>query len=109
MSRQYHERIEVQLGEPVQVQLLESAARASSCPVIPMAFIWRGRLHQVRTVVAQWTQRLPWWRTVWEDETEQQVLEHRVWRVEASAGIAAGTGVYDLAQGQHWQLIRVAD
>lgn len=109
MSRQYHERIEVQLGEPVQTRLSESAARASSGSVVPTAFIWRGRVHLVRAVVAQWTQRLPWWRTVWEDESEQQVLEHQVWRVEASAGITSGTGVYDLAQAEHWQLIRVAD
>ena len=42
------------------------------------------------------------------------VLDHErtVWRVEASAGRAFGSGVYDLSQGEtpeSWRLLRVAD
>lgn len=109
MSRQYHERIEVQIGEPIQARLCESAVRAGPVESVPTAFLWRGRVHVVREVIAHWTQRLPWWSTAGAEEKAQQVLEQQVWRVEASAGVTADTGVYDLASGQHWQLIRIAD
>lgn len=37
-------------------------------------------------------------------------LEQQVWRVEASAGQALGTGVYDLGRSAtRWQLLRVSD
>lgn len=111
MSRQYHERVEVQVGDPLLGRLPESAERLGAGGAVPTAFIWRGRVHVVHAVVAHWTQRLPWWRSAWEDEDTavQQVLEHRVWRVEASAGRHQGIGVYDLAEGEHWQLVRMAD
>lgn len=109
MSRQYDERIEVQVGEPLLGRLPESVELSDAGAEVPTAFLWRGRVHVVRAVVAHWTQRLPWWRSAWEDSCAPQVLEHRVWRVEASAGRSQGTGVYDLAQGEHWQLVRVAD
>ncbi|HKJ12109.1 MAG TPA: DUF6504 family protein [Ornithinimicrobium sp.] len=113
MGRQYHERIEVRCGEPMWGSWSSAAARSSSGPgptdATPTAFVWRGRLHVVRAVVAQWTQRLPWWQAAGQDTTSARALEQQVWRVEASVGSMSGTGVYDLAHGEHWRLLRVAD
>lgn len=113
VSRQYHEPVEVQVGEPVGGRLEESAIRLGIGDTVPTAFLWHGRVHVVRAVVDHWTQRLPWWRRAWEDtaltETGVSVLEHTVWRVEATAGRSAGAGVYDLVEGEGWQLVRVAD
>jgi hypothetical protein len=108
MGRQYHERIEVRCGEPMWGSPPAGAAQAGPAGA-PTAFVWRGRLHVVRAVVAQWTQRLPWWQTAGQDTTSADGLEHQVWRVEASVGATSGTGVYDLGQGEHWRLLRVAD
>ncbi|MGB7447766.1 MAG: DUF6504 family protein [Ornithinimicrobium sp.] len=109
MSRQYHERIEVRCGEPMWGSTHRSTAADTGAPAAPTAFLWRGRMHVVRGVVAQWTQRLPWWQTAGHDTTSVHGLEQQVWRVEASAGSMAGTGVYDLGQGEHWRLLRVSD
>jgi len=109
MGRQYHERIEVRCGEPMWGSR-PSVTTADPGPTgAPTAFVWRGRLHVVRAVVAQWTQRLPWWQTTGQDTTSARGLEQQVWRVEASLGSMSGTGVYDLEQGEHWHLLRVAD
>jgi hypothetical protein len=109
MSRQYHERIEVRCGEPMWGSSRPAGTTGAGSPAAPAAFVWRGRLHVVREVVAQWTQRLPWWQMTGHDTTSVQGLEQQVWRVEASTGSMAGTGVYDLGQGEHWRLLRVAD
>lgn len=134
MSRRYEEPVEVRRGEPL---LGLPAARGEVLPAaVPTAFVWRGRLHVVREVVDHWTQRLPWWRTVWSDEGDGggaqdeaplalAELEQEVWRVVASAGRCLGTGVYDLvrddrpttadaatadaATAERWRLVRVAD
>ncbi len=118
MSRQYHECIEVLFGEVLLGRLHDTASLyAEPGRSVPTAFRWRGRHHVVRAVVAQWTQRLPWWRieTAPHDPacahaiSADAPLEQHVWRVEASVGSAWGTGVYDLAEGEHWRLVRVAD
>ena len=83
----------------------------------PRAFVWRGRLYVVRSVLAHWQERRPWWRDALEPSHEgSDVLadarERHVWRVEASAGRMAGTGVYDLGADhspRQWHLLRVAD
>jgi hypothetical protein len=77
------------------------------------AFIWRGRLYAVRGIVDRWTERRAWWR----DPVGAPVTgERTVWRVEASAGQHAGTGVYDLGvdneaspSAPSWVLLRVQD
>ncbi|MGB3828423.1 MAG: DUF6504 family protein [Ornithinimicrobium sp.] len=116
MSRQYHERIEVHFGEVLLGRLHDTASLyAERDLAVPTAFAWRGRHHVVRAVVAQWTQRLPWWRMSAAEHVgtpgleNHAALEHDVWRVEASVGSVWGTGVYDLAQGEHWRLVRVVD
>ncbi len=126
MSRQYHECIEVQFDEVLLGRLHDTAALYAEQDVaVPTAFRWRGRHHVVRAVVAQWTQRLPWWRIGTQEQTdvecavservssehicERAALEQQVWRVEASVGSTWGTGIYDLAQGERWRLVRVAD
>lgn len=89
----------------------------------PEAFIWRGRLYVVRSVLSQWRERRAWWRDALEaDETQVrpgQTLvaassEQHVWRVEASPGWSFTPGVYDLAhdetpRGDQWSLVRVSD
>ena len=63
MSRQYHEQIEVQCDDVLLGRLQMSAAmHAHHGTPVPTAFMWRGRVHVVRAVVAAWTQRVPWWR-----------------------------------------------
>lgn len=123
MSRQYHECIEVHFDEVLLGRLHDTASLyAEQDMTVPTAFRWRGRHHVVRAVVAQWTQRLPWWRIGTQEHdarseradfelaaSERAALEQHVWRVEASVGSTWGTGVYDLAQGERWRLVRVAD
>lgn len=75
----------------------------------PLAFIWRGRSYAVQEVLADWCERRPWWRTVLDGPTTPGDLEERVWRVAASPGRAAATGVFELGHGRGWRLLRVAD
>jgi hypothetical protein len=114
------------VGEPVVVRQEESA---------PTAFLWRGRLYVVREVLGHWREREAWWttaaaRAVHGDGEQGEVAvrdvrllapgtrvrldhEREVWRVEASAGRAFGSGVYDLSRSgtspAAWHLLRVAD
>jgi hypothetical protein len=89
----------------------------------PEAFIWRGRLYVVRSVLAQWRERRAWWRDALEADEAQvrpgetlvaAASEQHVWRVEASPGWSFAPGVYDLAhdespRGDQWSLVRVSD
>jgi hypothetical protein len=97
----------------------------------PSAFLWRGRLYIVREVIGHWRERRAWWRDALDPDEEVALaahlaldarmdspalaqskvcLEQEVWRVEASPGRLAGTGVYDLGMsGRTWRLLRVAD
>lgn len=110
MSRQYHEQIEVQCDDVLLGRLQTSAAaHAHQGGPVPTAFIWRGRVHVVRAVVAAWTQRIPWWRLGEVDTASSSDLEQQVWRVEASMGPSLRTGVYDLTHDECWRLLSVAD
>ena len=80
--------------EPVQVRL--GPGDGTSGPV-PDAFLWRNRLYVVREVLSTWLEREAWWETARSPE-RRPTYERTVWRVEAGAGRALGTGVYDLAQ-----------
>jgi hypothetical protein len=97
----------------------------------PSAFLWRGRLYIVREVIGHWRERRAWWREALdpaEDDSDTRrgmsathgldcpvhmdCLEQEVWRVEASPGRLAGSGVYDLGMNgpqRGWRLLRVAD
>ena len=111
MVRRYEESIEVRAGVDVQ-------------DPSPSAFLWRGRLYVVRDVIGHWRERRPWWREALDPDESAAGgldcpvpldLEHEVWRVEASPGRLAGTGVYDLGMdgmngpARSWRLLRVAD
>ena len=140
MSRRYDEQIEVRWGAAGEHGVrLEGAlpGGARSTVEVPTLFLWRGRVHVVRAVLARWTQRVPWWRIdpdaevragtevraraevkqiaveggadVDRDRATRPELERVVWRVEAGAGRSSGTGVYDLVQGERWRLDRVTD
>lgn len=99
MSRSY--------GEPVQVRQQEREQERD-----PSAFLWHGRLYVVRQVLAHWYERRAWWA---EEVTSPTALgqDREIWRVEASAGRQAGSGVYDLCRtpvgADPWRLLRVAD
>ena len=84
--------------EPVQVRLSEGpdGTHGGGGPV-PDAFLWRNRLYVVREVLASWLEREAWWEQP-ASGGSRAVPERTVWRVEAGAGRALGTGVYDLAQ-----------
>jgi hypothetical protein len=117
MVRRYEESIEVQAGGGV----IDGGGADGPGPS-PSAFLWRGRLYVVRDVIGHWRERRAWWHEALDPDEEVAAhgldcLEHEVWRVEASAGRLAATGVYDL--GMHdvavgrstrsWRLLRVAD
>ncbi|RJK96833.1 DUF6504 family protein [Vallicoccus soli] len=98
----------------------------------PAQFLWRGRLYVVRDVLDHWVEVGTWWSGAGarallgtdvagaDGGTGAPPLgglavddaEREVWRVEASAGRAAGSGVYDLcldgASGS-WTLARAMD
>jgi hypothetical protein len=89
----------------------------------PEQFLWRGRLWQVRAVLAHWVETGSWWQStgaravIGSEEPGAEVkadllAEREIWRVEASRGRADGGGVFDLSfdwgEG-HWQLIGCAD
>ena len=98
----------------------------------PAEFLWRGRLYVVRAVLAHWVETRAWWKAATSGfsalASDPSVLdpsvlgaEREVWRVEASAGRADGTGVYDVcfdwsagghtpgAQPHPWILLRTMD
>lgn len=102
MVRRYNEPVEVKAsaGRPVSCAELDQ-------PVIrgqPEAFIWRGRLYVVREVLAHWRERRAWWREALDPPLGQPhgiaaaARERQVWRVEASPGRLARSGVFDLAR-----------
>jgi hypothetical protein len=89
----------------------------------PEQFLWRGRLWQVRAVLAHWVETGSWWQSTGAravigseeagDLTAPDLLaERELWRVEASRGRTEGGGVFDLSfdwgDGQ-WQLVGCAD
>lgn len=99
----------------------------------PAAFVWHGRLHVVRAVLGRWYERRAWWEQ--DPQRAEEVpalvgagssapagpravrapsLDREVWQVEASAGRAAGSGVYELCREDPavpggWTLRRVDD
>lgn len=102
-------------------RLLADAVEVARQDDLPAQFLWRGRLYVVREVLARWTESGGWWRSaavralssgaaagsVSIDDGEQDWF-----RVEAGAGRAAGTGVYDLCFDTTtggWSLARVLD
>ena len=95
----------------------------------PDQFLWRGRLWQVREVVAHWVETGAWWTRRTADRAGHPgggvdtdlLREREVWRVTAARGRAAalqspehdpGFGVFDLvfswSEGS-WQLVRAMD
>ena len=95
----------------------------------PDQLLWRGRLWQVREVVAHWVETGAWWSRRTGDPGAHQaggvdtdlLREREVWRVAAARGRVAalhspehdpGFGVFDLvfswSEGS-WQLVRAMD
>jgi hypothetical protein len=98
----------------------------------PEQFLWRGRLWQVREVVAHWVETGAWWARRSASQgadagpsgggVDTDLLREReVWRVTAARGRVAalqspehdpGYGVFDLvfswSEGS-WQLVRAMD
>lgn len=77
----------------------------------PAEFLWHGRFYAVRQVLAHWVETGSWW-TQGATALDPTAAERELWRVEASAGRASGTGVFDLcfdwAAGT-WSLVRALD
>jgi hypothetical protein len=125
-------RVEEPVEEPVQPPSSGASSVASSValaavseraePVVsPQAFIWQGRLYVVRRVLDHWRERRSWWRDALDPVPGRPTgidvasREQHIWRVEASRGLAYGTGVFDLssdgAPGDEadWRLVGVSD
>ncbi len=119
MVRRYEEPIEVRAGGGVGLKASqEGSGDIDRVPASsPSAFLWRGRLYVVREVIGHWRERRAWWREALDPDEDPAAhgldcLEQEVWRVEASPGRLAGTGVYDLGMDgpeRGWRLLRVAD
>jgi len=134
MVRRYEEPIEVRTDVSVLdlPDVLDLPGGIGCVPDdTPSAFLWRGRFYIVRGVIGHWRERRAWWREALdpdEDDSDTRrgmsasggldCLEQEVWRVEASPGRLAGTGVYDLGKDgdlgmdgpvRGWRLLRVAD
>lgn len=81
----------------------------------PQQFLWRGRLWQVREILAHWAESGAWWLRTPEDAPgrSELVTERQVWRVSAARGRAVATAddpgfaifdlTFDLAAGR-WRL-----
>ena len=124
VMRRYSDPVEVRSGA---TELRSGAAQEGASdrelvdPAEPDVFIWQGRLYVVRRVLAHWRERRSWWRDALDPVPGQPTgiaaasREQHVWRVEASRGLAHGTGVFDLtsdgAEGDDagWRLVGVAD
>jgi hypothetical protein len=82
----------------------------------PDQFLWRGRLWQVREVLAHWRESGAWWVRRPEEGPGRSELVHEreVWRVAAARGRAVsavddpGFGVFDLAFDWHEGVWRLA-
>jgi hypothetical protein len=97
----------------------------------PEQFLWRGRLWQVRSVLAHWVETGPWWHSssvravIGSDEAVEPgaedgfvpplradlLGERELWRVEAARSRDA-TGVFDLSfdwDAGSWLLVGCAD
>ncbi len=124
--RRYSDPIEVRSGPTSGPTSEPESASASTSPVgrSPQAFIWQGRLYVVRQILDHWRERRSWWRDALDPIPGQPTgiavasREQHVWRVEASRGLAHGTGVFDLTSDgvdgsegadADWRLVRVAD
>jgi hypothetical protein len=94
--RPYNDLVEVRKG-PADGLDTETEER-------PDQFLWRGRLWQVREVIAHWVESGAWWVRRPEDAPGRSQLAHQreVWRVAAARGRAVsavddpGFGVFDL-------------
>ena len=85
----------------------------------PAEFLWRGRFYAVREVLAHWVETGAWWQAGQSPRASQAATagsigssEREVWRVEASPGRVAGSGVYDLCfdwAAGGWTLLRTQD
>lgn len=128
-------------GDPVEVR--RGLVRAGSGPAQeqgggvgvleegPEQFLWRGRLWQVRSVVAHWVETGAWWQSadavavIGSDDPAavaaevggsgvggDLLSEQEVWRVEARRGPVDPGGVFDLAfcwSRGSWQLVACVD
>ena len=91
-------------GAPVPTSLPDALRFAASPDDAPQQFLWRGRLWQVREVIAHWMETGAWWVRRPEDAPgrSELVCERQVWRVTAARGRAVATaddpgfGVFDL-------------
>jgi hypothetical protein len=96
----------------------------------PAEFLWRGRFYAVREVLARWVETGAWWQRPDGAATTGEAAtagagggavtpgiatldgEREIWRVEASRGRAAGSGIYDLCfdwTAGGWTLLRAQD
>ena len=110
--RTYSDEVEVRTG-PVPGYGLDGPAPSTFADALrfderpedaPQQFLWRGRLWQVREVVAHWMEVGAWWVRRPEEAPgrSELVTERQVWRVTAARGRAVATaddpgfGVFDL-------------
>ena len=80
----------------------------------PESFVWRGRRYRVEAVIGHWHERTPWWRHALEASGPggDLIMQEEIWRVEAAPARESrpgALGVFDLARGCRWRLIRMAD
>ena len=99
--RPYDDLVEVRKGPGDEL----AEGLADEADERPEQFLWRGRLWQVREVLAHWVETGAWWVRRPEESPGRSELarQREVWRVAAARGRAVaavddpGFGVFDLA------------
>ncbi|HQV92235.1 MAG TPA: DUF6504 family protein, partial [Phycicoccus sp.] len=86
--RRFDEPIQVRVDTAGDTEAAGSAGVAAPAELTgslvgrPTAFLWRGRLHVVRSVEGHWQERRSWWRG---EGAGVAMGDRRVWRVHAQA------------------------
>jgi hypothetical protein len=78
----------------------------------PAHFSWRRRIWRVSQVETRWLETADWWRSAQVEAAGDLLGEEEIWRVVASPGTAAGSGVYELVHSWgsgRWRLRAVMD
>ena len=88
----------------------------------PAHFSWRRRIWRVSQVQTRWLETADWWRSAQVEaargdgpevaDAGDLLGEEEIWRVVASAGATASSGVYELAHSWgsgRWRLRAVLD
>jgi hypothetical protein len=87
-------------GDPVEVRENDPGTEepGPAEETAPGMFLWKGRIYQIKEVLAHWWERCPWWATNAAEQLPHVPVEREFWRVEAGPGRLSGSGIFDLSR-----------